>query len=80
MIFVIKGFRTIAFIFIVISLEAERTSTFNRYAMCPLCPKETIIWRLQVQSWLQASNTIGIFNTCDRLWLTNQNRWPPRIQ
>ena len=31
---------------------------------------ETIIWRLQVQSWLQASNNTGILNTCTRLWLT----------
>ena len=32
--------------------------------------KETIIWRLQVQSWLQVSNNTGILNTCTRLWLT----------
>ena len=31
--------------------------------------KEIIIWRLQVQSWLQASNNTGILNTCTQLWL-----------
>ena len=27
------------------------------------------VWRLHVQSWLQASKNIGILNTCTRLWL-----------
>ena len=35
----------------------------------PKLLKETIIWRLQVQSSLQASNNTGIINTCIQLWL-----------
>ena len=31
-------------------------------------------WRLQVQSWLQASNNAGILNTCTRLWLTESEQ------
>ena len=31
--------------------------------------KETIIWRLWVQSWLQTSDITGILNTCTWLWL-----------
>ena len=29
----------------------------------------TIIWKLEVQSWLQASNRTGILSTCTWLWL-----------
>ena len=39
--------------------------------------KETIIWRLQVQSWLQASNNTGILNTCTQLWLTESEQANP---
>ena len=47
----------------------------------PKLLKKTIIGRLQVQSWLQASNDTGILNTCTQLWnIRNQNRWPPWIQ
>ena len=38
---------------------------------------ETIIWRLQVQSWLQASNNTGILNTCTRLWPTESEQATP---
>ena len=38
--------------------------------MVPKASKETMIWRLQVQSWLQGSNNTGILNTCTRLRLT----------
>ena len=41
-------------------------------------PKETIIWRLQVQSSvLQASNNTGILNTSTRLWLTESEQATP---
>ena len=39
--------------------------------------KETIIWRLQVQPWLQASNNTEILNTCTRLWLTESKQATP---
>ena len=39
--------------------------------------KETIIWRLQVQSWLQASNNTGILNTCTQLWLMKSEQATP---
>ena len=42
-------------------------------------PKETIIWRLQVQSSLQASNNTGILNTCTRLWLTESEQASPVV-
>ena len=38
---------------------------------------ETIIWRLQVQSWLQASNNSGKLNTCTRLWLKESEQATP---
>ena len=41
--------------------------------------KETIIWRLQVQSSLQASNNTGILNTCTRLWLTKPEQATPVV-
>ena len=34
----------------------------------------TIIWRLQVQFWLQASNNTEIFKTCNQLWLTESKQ------
>ena len=41
----------------------------------------SIIWRLQVQSSLQASNNTGILNTCTQLWLTeSEQATPPWIQ
>ena len=43
-------------------------------------PKEIIIWRLQVQSLLQASNNTGRLNTCTRLWLTESEQMTPWIQ
>ena len=46
--------------------------------MVPWASKETIIWRLQVQSSLQASNNTGILNTCTRLWLTESEQATPR--
>ena len=39
--------------------------------------KETIIWRLQVQSCLLASNNTGILSTCTRLWLTESEQMTP---
>ena len=39
-------------------------------------PKE-IIWRLQVQPWLQASNNTGILNTCTQLWLAESEQTTP---
>ena len=42
-----------------------------------LSSNETIIWRLQVQSWLQASNNTGILNTCKRLWLMESEQKTP---
>ena len=38
---------------------------------------KTLIWRLQVQSWLQVSNNTGILNTCTRLWLTESEQSTP---
>ena len=32
---------------------------------------------MQVQSWLQGSNNIGILNTCTRLWLTESKQATP---
>ena len=43
----------------------------------PKLLKETIIWRLQVQSWLQVSNNTGILNTCIRLRLTESEQATP---
>ena len=37
----------------------------------------TIIWRLEVQSWMQANSNMGIFNTCIRLWLTESEQATP---
>ena len=39
--------------------------------------KETIILRLQVQSWQQVSNNTVILNTCTRLWLTESEQMTP---
>ena len=39
--------------------------------------KETIIWRLPVQSSLQASNNTGILNTCTWLWLMESEQVTP---
>ena len=61
MIFIIKCFRTIVFIFIIISIRI-------------LASKETIILTLQVQSWLQTSKNTEILNTCTRLWLTESEQ------
>ena len=36
-------------------------------------------WRLQVQSWPQASNNTGILNTCIRLWLTESEQVNPFV-
>ena len=41
--------------------------------MCPVS-KETIIWKLQVQFSLQASNNTGILDTCTRLLLTESEQ------
>ena len=38
---------------------------------------ESIIWRLQVQSWLQASNNTGILKTYARLWSTESEQVTP---
>ena len=43
----------------------------------PKLLRETIIWRLQVQFWLQASNTTGILNTCTWLWLMESEQVTP---
>ena len=45
----------------------------------PWASKEIIIWRLQVQSSLQASNNTGILNTCTRLWLTESEQVNPVV-
>ena len=45
--------------------------------MVPLAFKETIIWRLQVQSSLQVSNNTGILNTCTWLWLMKSEQATP---
>ena len=45
--------------------------------MVPKAFKETIIWRWQVQSWLQADNNTGIHNTCTQLWLTDSEQATP---
>ena len=37
----------------------------------------TIIWRLQVQSWLQVSKNTGILNTCTWLWLMESEQATP---
>ena len=64
MIFIIKGFRTIVFIFLVIS------TTFQ--AICP----PAFFWCLSNSGTYMnfelhplLSNNTGIFNTCTRLWL-----------
>ena len=85
---IIKGFRTIVFIFSVIStkfrpicppaffrcLSNSGTFTELRTTLFIESSKETIIWRLQVQSWLQASNNAGTLNTCTRSWLTTSEQ------
>ena len=43
----------------------------------PKLLRRSIIWRLQVQSGLQASNNTGILNTCTRLWLTESEQATP---
>ena len=48
----------------------EPTGTSNYALYWIHASKETIIWRMQVQSWLQASNNTGILNTCTQLCLT----------
>ena len=65
LIFTIKGFRTIVFIFIVIS------TTFYHYF------HKKIIWSLQVQSSLLVNNNTGILNTRTRLWLTESEQATP---
>ena len=35
------------------------------------------VWMLQVQSWLQASNSTGILNTCTQLWLMESEQVSP---
>ena len=106
-VFIIKGFQTIVFIFIVISTTFQsicppaffrcllNLGTYSELwtmsfiesmgVACSdsitLCSNRThsitvigigslIIWRLRVQSWLQANNNTGILNTCTQLWLT----------
>ena len=39
--------------------------------------KEITIWRLQIQSWLLASNNTGILNACTRLWLMETEQATP---
>ena len=66
--------------------------SFGRYVLWPssdifrtrepslnfeLRPKDTIIWRFQVQSRLQASINTGILNSCTRLWLTESEQATP---
>ena len=91
MIFIIKGFRTIVFIVIVISttfwpicppafficLSNSGNIAYRLKALIPEGSKKTIIWMLQVQSWLQSSNNTGILNTCTRLWLTESKQATP---
>ena len=48
---------------------SSRTHSITVIGIGSLISKETIIWRLQVQFWLKASNNTGILNTCTRLWL-----------
>ena len=90
-IFIIKGFRTIVFIFIVISTTfrpicplaffkcLSKWGTFTELCTTSFieASKETIIWRLQVQSWLEVSNNTGVLNTCTRLWLTESEQAIP---
>ena len=45
--------------------------------LVPSAFKETIVWRLQVQSWLQVSNNTGMLNTCTWLWLTESEKATP---
>ena len=54
-------------------LICNKTQTTNR----DNASKETIIWRLQVQFWLQASNNTGILNTCTRLWQMESEQTTP---
>ena len=44
-----------------------------------LLRRQSVIWRLHVQSSLQASNNTGIFNTCTRLWLTESEQATPVV-
>ena len=59
--------------------ETKLDDTWRNGYRCwfPKLLKQTIIWRLQVQSWLQASNNTGILNTCTRLWLTESEQVTP---
>ena len=70
-IFIIKGFRTTVFIFIVIS------TTFRSICLSAFfrCLSNSGTWRLKVQSWRQSSN--GILNTCTWLWLSESEQVTP---
>ena len=72
MIFIIKVFLTIVFIFIVIS------TTF-RPIQPPAFFRCLSNSGTQVQSSLQASNNTGILNACTRLWLTESEQATPVV-
>ena len=40
-------------------------------------PELLIAWRLQVQSWLHGSNSTGILNTSNQLWLMEAEQVTP---
>ena len=74
--------RAIVFIFIVISAKFRSicplaVNKTHSVTVIGVASKETIIWRLQVQSRLQASNNTGILNTCTRLWLMESEQVTP---
>ena len=67
----LNSYRRVQFPTITITPRAHRIG-YRRWFT-----KETIIWRLQVQSWLKASNNTGILNPCTRLWLMESEQATP---
>ena len=67
-----------SYIIVVILVKNIKSQKFT--INCPaghIASKVTIIWRFQVQSWLQVSNNTRILNTCTRLWLTESEQATP---
>ena len=57
-----------------VSSDVEDSSQYSNRFASSLASKETIIWILQVHSWLQASNNTVILSTYTRLWLTESEQ------
>ena len=79
-VFIIKGFQSEFFLIINLKIHSDLSSRTHGVTVIGvgfLTSREIIIWRLQVQSWLQSSDDTGILNTCTRLRLTESERVTP---